>query len=466
MRRAALAVAVVLGVGFAGNAPVGAVTTAVTTMTVTPSTDLVPGQIVHVSGTGFAPNLTIAAAECEAGAVAIANCDTGSAVFPVTDANGAYAFDFAVRRSIFLAAGGTTVDCTAAAGACVIGVADTADVPGTGVSAPISFAPLPPPQRGEITVARDRVDVGSAADVTATGFAAYSTLDTAVCAAGATGDGACAGSQPVSADATGGAEFQLYPPSALVTNDGNSIDCTVDDACAYAVWDARDFATTVATAPVRVSPIVPGTLSVTPSTGLHDGDRVQLAGSGWPGNRSIVFFECDTPAQSPTGHCMNLATALTDTGGTFGTNYTVHTTGDSPAHVDCETGPCWIYALYFADGGPVIASQPISFDVTTTPVTSHYTADELAAVTQAATTLGLSNEELQHLGSWALAWVLGITQTGTITPVPDAGPDTITTDWLPSEYAAMNALAIAHGTTLAEFQKTAALFVAYILSIS
>ena len=445
-------------------APLGAASPTATTVVVTPSTDLVPGQIVHLSGTGFAPNLTIAAAECEAGAVAIANCDTGTAVFPLTDANGAYSIDLTVHRSLFLAGSGTTVDCTVAAGACIIGVADTADIPGTGVSAPISFAPLAPPQQGAISVTPDRVQVGDGVDVVATGFTPYAVVGRGVCPAGATDASECQPSAPVDADASGGAAFMLFSPPIL-SEGGNATDCTVDGACEYAAYDVRDFAATVATAPVQLSPAEPGTLTVTPSTGLHDGDQVQLTGSAWPADRQLLFLECDT-ATRPTAHCMNLDNAITDAAGTFGKNYTVHTIGEVPSHLDCETSPCWIYAFYFADTDPVIASQPISFDVTTTPVTSHYTADELAAVTQAATTLGLTNEELQHLGSWALAWVLGITQTGTITPVPDTGPDTITTNWLPSEYAALNAFAVAHGTTPAEFQKTAALFVAYILAIS
>ncbi len=73
---------------------------------------------------------------------------------------------------------------------------------------------------------------------------------------------------------------------------------------------------------------------------------------------------------------------------------------------------------------------------------------------------------MQHLGSWALAWVLAFTHTGNITPAPDSGPGSLTTDWLPSEYSAMQGAAAAHGTNLAEFQKTGALFLAYVLAIS
>jgi hypothetical protein len=104
--------------------------------------------------------------------------------------------------------------------------------------------------------------------------------------------------------------------------------------------------------------------------------------------------------------------------------------------------------------------------VTPIPVTSHYTAGELAAVNGAAATLGISSAELQHVGPWALAWVLGITGAEVITPAPDVGPDSLTTDWFPTQLSLMSATAASHGATLAEFQKTGALLLAYILALS
>jgi hypothetical protein len=462
-RSTALAVAVLLGVGFVGSAPLGAASPAAATIVVTPSTGLVPGQVVTVSGSGFAPGAGLASAECKAGPVATADCDTGHAVFPAADSTGAYSFSFTVARTLFTA-NNSDIDCTASAGACVIAVAAATDLVGTAVTAPISFAPLAPPRQGDISVTPDRVQVGNVADVTATGFAPYAVLGIGVCAAGATVVGECVPSQPVDADASGGAQFALFPPPILRAS-GNPTDCSVDGACEYATWDARDFAATLATAPVRISPVVPGTLTVTPSSDLHDGDQVQLSGSGWPADTFLQLYTCDSQA-AIGGACNNMHSVVTAADGTFSTAYTVHAVGDNYMYVNCETGPCWIAAISFPYSVAVVAAQPISFDVTPTPVTSHYTAAELAAVDGAATTLGISDAEVQHLGSWGLAWVLAYTHTGTITPAPDSGPGTLTTDWLPSEYAGMNAFAAAHGTTLAEFQKTGALFLAYVLAIS
>jgi hypothetical protein len=211
---------------------------------------------------------------------------------------------------------------------------------------------------------------------------------------------------------------------------------------------------------------VPGSLTVTPSTGLHDGDQVTLSGTGWPASFELEFTECDGPGA--TALCSNYLYASTDSDGAFSTPYTARSISVGAQYVDCETGPCWIHAAWYpnADATQVLAAQPISFDLTLTPVTSHYTADELASVAGAASTLGISNIEVQHLGTWALAFVLAITHTGAITPAPDSGPGSLTVDWPPSEYSAINGAAAAHGTTFEEFQKTGALFLAYVLALA
>ena len=99
------------------------------------------------------------------------------------------------------------------------------------------------------------------------------------------------------------------------------------------------------------------------------------------------------------------------------------------------------------------------------PATSNYTATELAAVEGAAQTLGVDQAEVQNLGSAALAWVLGLTNTASIAPVPNVGAVALTTDRSVSDNTAFDAIAGTHSTTLPEFQKTGALFLAYVLLI-
>jgi hypothetical protein len=466
MRRTALALAVIVIAGFATSAPVGArtgdVRAAAANITVTPSTNLVAGQAVNVSGNGFNPDASLASAECKAGPVTTSDCDLSNTVLTTADGTGAYSFGFTVQT--FLNTANGPVDCTAAAGACVLGVADTTNIAGTAVTAALDFASLGPPQAGDLQVPVAPVAAGYSVEIAGTNFAPVALIETDLCAANATDATQCDVPRPVNADGTGALNFSLVPSNTLVTQNGNSIDCTVADACVYAAWDFRDFTGTLTTAPVSLAPEVGGSLTVVPATDLHDGDQVTLSGSGWPADLPLSFTECDGTAS--TANCTDILSAPTDTNGAFSTPYTVNSVSRGGQYIDCETGPCWIVAHWYATDATLTAAQPIAFDVTTTPVTSHYAADELAAVTQAATKLGVTNTEEQYLGTWGLAWVLLITGAGAITPAPDSGPGTLTTDWLPSEFSAMTAFAAAHGATLAEFQKTGALFLAYVLAIS
>ena len=172
--------------------------------------------------------------------------------------------------------------------------------------------------------------------------------------------------------------------------------------------------------------------------------------------------ECDGTGLHAT--CIGYDYTESDNAGNFSTSYTVF--GSPEFGLDCEGTLCWIQAAWSSSGTTVSISAPITFDNTPIPVTSHYTGSELAAVDGAANTIGVSSAELQHVGPWALAWVLGITHTGAITPVADTGADSLTTVWPPSQFSFMGAAAAGHGATLAEFQKTGALFVAYILALS
>jgi hypothetical protein len=462
MRRTALAMVVLLIGSVAAIAPAGAAAS----ITVTPSTSLADGDTVHVSGSGFGPLTPLVSAECSNAPATPNSCDLSNVLFLQADETGAYSFDFVVHSTLHTGEG--FVNCTSADGACVIAVADSRDTTGTAVTAPISFTPPGPPQGGVLHVPTAPVAAEEGIDVTATDFAPNALIVNSVCAADATTDvNDCdLAYGTIAADASGALAYSVFPPSTLVTQNQRSLDCTIDGTCVYAAWDSRDFAATLTTAPVRIAPEVPGSLTVTPSTDLRDGGQVTLSGTGWPASLELEFTECDGPGA--TALCSNFLYASTDSDGAFSTPYAVRSVSVGARYIDCETGPCWIHAAWYPNPDliQVLASQPITFDLTPTPVTSHYTADELAAVAGAASTLGISSSEVQHLGSWALAFVLAITHTGAITPAPDSGPGSLTTDWLPSEYEAIKGAAAAHGTSFEEFQKTGALFLAYVLAIA
>ena len=108
---------------------------------VSPSTDLVDGQIVSVEASGFPANTTLAVVECQAGATTRSDCDAGTVALLSSDASGQVATDYATSRVIFTGSLGR-LDC--ATDACVLVVATLNEA--VVAAAPISFrnTPLPP----------------------------------------------------------------------------------------------------------------------------------------------------------------------------------------------------------------------------------------------------------------------------------------------------------------------------------
>jgi LPXTG-motif cell wall-anchored protein len=106
---------------------------------VDPSTGLVDGATVRVTGTGFTPNQQLKIALCRAGGFGFEGCDLATQVMAMSDANGAFGLDFVVRAAIV--AGGTNggaLDCTAPPG-CAIVAANNFSASEFG-NAPLTFA--------------------------------------------------------------------------------------------------------------------------------------------------------------------------------------------------------------------------------------------------------------------------------------------------------------------------------------
>jgi Neocarzinostatin family len=145
---------------------------------VSPSTDLVDGQVVSVEASVFPANTTLAVIECLAGGTTISDCGIGTAELLSSDASGQLSTDYATSRVIFTNSVGR-VDC--ATDECVLVVGTTgAEVV---ASSPISFqnTPLPPSpveiqlvdsghqeatDFGGFTTVRARMSCATTADVT------------------------------------------------------------------------------------------------------------------------------------------------------------------------------------------------------------------------------------------------------------------------------------------------------------
>jgi hypothetical protein len=106
------------------------------TVTATPSTGLSDGQSITITGTGFTPDVSVAAAECGAGTVGTQSCDIGHVVTGQADDSGNVSLTFTVHAS--LSTGTGTIDCTTGPGACVVGMANISDYSESN-GAPITF---------------------------------------------------------------------------------------------------------------------------------------------------------------------------------------------------------------------------------------------------------------------------------------------------------------------------------------
>src|ERR1039458_310805 len=105
-------------------------------LSVNPSTDLADGQIVQVSGSGFAPAASIAMGECLAGANSVSACSLNGASLVSSDVCSSDLASLTVSRMITI--GSSTVDCSRMP--CVLGAGE---LPGltTFATTPISFIP-------------------------------------------------------------------------------------------------------------------------------------------------------------------------------------------------------------------------------------------------------------------------------------------------------------------------------------
>jgi hypothetical protein len=110
---------------------------------VTPSTGLVDGQVVSISGSGWNSGALIG--YCEAVPLEpISESDCATAIPDVTtaDVNGNFSVSLTVQRLITV--GNQLIDCAAPSAPCVLAAADANDIPGTAVWQTLHFASAPP----------------------------------------------------------------------------------------------------------------------------------------------------------------------------------------------------------------------------------------------------------------------------------------------------------------------------------
>ncbi|MGH9008084.1 MAG: neocarzinostatin apoprotein domain-containing protein [Acidimicrobiales bacterium] len=128
-------------VGASGSAVSAPEARANPTVAVSPATGLADGQTVEVTGSGFGTGSQVAVGECRTGATSVTDCSVVGALVATVDSSGSFMIQVTVSRVLTI--GSSTLDCSTG-GSCVMAAGQLPSLT-TFATAPISFAPPPPP---------------------------------------------------------------------------------------------------------------------------------------------------------------------------------------------------------------------------------------------------------------------------------------------------------------------------------
>jgi len=189
---------------------------------------------------------------------------------------------------------------------------------------------------------------------------------------------------------SGGAFTTSFIVRRVIVETSSSVDCaSASDTCGIVVQDV----TNTAVATLAFDSAVPANLpkiTMTPGTGLHNGDTLQIAGSGFTPNEHVTIAQCATGTIG-LEHCdtSNEATAVTDDKGSFATtSFVVHASitiaGTSGGPLDClptttDVAPCALVAAN-AGGPSEFAAMPLTFEAPTTLPRTGSTSFPLAGI--------------------------------------------------------------------------------------
>ncbi len=366
--------------GLVGTPTASASTTP--TMTVTPNTGLTANQKVAITGSGFAPNATLAAVECIGSATTTAGCNLGALAPINVSSTGTVSANFYVQTGPI---GSGSCGTSAADAKCLIAIGTLAGV--LVADATITFATAPTSAGPSITVTpATGLKNGQTVTITGSGFVAGDSLFAVECLTTATSSAGCstAGATPITAKSDGTLPSTTFTVATGTIGTGTCGTSANDLAgCVISVSTLSN--TDAAFAPITFAAASTGpSITVTPATGLKNAQTVTITGSGFVAGDSLFAVECLTTATSSAG--CNTAGATPITAKSDGTlPSTTFTVATGPI----GTGTCGTSANDLA--GCVISVSTLSnTDAAFAPITFAALASPTVTVTPAT---GLKNAQ-------------------------------------------------------------------------
>jgi dienelactone hydrolase len=350
-----------------GATPAGALPA---TVTVTPATDLIDGQLVQVTVHDALPGDRAYTRLCQADPVEVDTCSQGFNHLALADDQGTISLELGVE-AVFRTYEDVTVDCRVAPGCVMLtNLSRADDTGGEELVTPVAFrpgGPLLPPPTIALDPSQDLVD-GTVTHVTGTGFVPRMWVEVVSCRVSVSGYEDC--EQPrlsAETDRDGALAVDVYLPTVIFTNDGERVDCRVG-ACELiatpnlylyeAARTARAALAFLPDGPLRPPP----TLSVEPHEALVDGQFVQITGSGFrPG--PVLVALCAAGDGVAFERCSVNQFVETDADGALTASATLPVLiQTSTGYTDCREAPgCTIEAVDF-NGGVSLAVVPLAFD--------------------------------------------------------------------------------------------------------
>ena len=339
---------------------------AAASITVTPSTLLVAGDVVTVAGSGFPANSLIGIIECKVPSSSVADCNQSTLRYANSDAGGNFSTSFIPRRILIVA--GSPIDCSGL-GACQIGAGDVYDQTITD-NFPIRFDPSippPPPPTLSVTPSTNLLD-RQTVTVTGSGYPADTSVVLLECLDPPTADPFNCGYSSVHnvlSDGSGAISTTITV-RRIVRTQGTSTDCATAGACVLlsGVNEVGDGATAPIQFDGSVPPPPPPTISVTPSTNLLDGDTVHVTGTDFDPNFPVSVAQCPAGVgQSPGCGYGPGSFVVTDDAGAFSLDLVVdRILYGTATPIDCAVpGACVVSAIDLYDGS-LTTSVAIQFD--------------------------------------------------------------------------------------------------------